>query len=68
MANHRAPTPPRLRRAIVATVLALSAAGLGTGIAAADPDFGPGNSSKGPQDPGAICHPPGQTADRPACK
>jgi len=36
--------------------------------ALADPDFGPGNSSKGPQDSGARCHPPGQTADRPECK
>lgn len=36
--------------------------------ALADPDFGPGNSSKGPHDPGALCHPPGQTADFPACK
>jgi hypothetical protein len=34
----------------------------------ADPDFGPGNSSKGPQDAGARCHPPGQTSDRPECK
>ena len=40
----------------------------GAGIAYADPDFGPGQSAKGPQDPGAICHPPGQTADFPACK
>ena len=31
-------------------------------------DFVPGNSSKGPHDPGAKCHPPGQTADFPACK
>jgi hypothetical protein len=31
------------------------------------PDFGPGNSSKGPQDAGARCHPPGQTTDRPEC-
>jgi hypothetical protein len=31
-------------------------------------DFGPGNSQKGPQDSGARCHPPGQTADRPECK
>ena len=36
--------------------------------ALADPDFGPGNSSKGPHDPGARCHPPGQTDDRPECK
>ena len=35
--------------------------------ALADPDFGPGNSSKGPQDPGALCHPPGQV-ESPACK
>jgi hypothetical protein len=26
--------------------------------AAADPDFGPGNSSKGPHDGGAKCHEP----------
>jgi hypothetical protein len=25
----------------------------------ADPDFGPGNSSKGPHDGGAKCHAPG---------
>jgi hypothetical protein len=25
----------------------------------ADPDFGPGNSSKGPNDAGAKCHAPG---------
>lgn len=36
--------------------------------ALANPDFGPGNSSKGPHDPGARCHPPGQTVDRPECK
>lgn len=36
--------------------------------AAADPDFGPGNSSKGPHDPGAKCHPPGQTENEPGCK
>jgi hypothetical protein len=34
----------------------------------ADPDFGPGNSSKGPNDPGAKCHPPGQTVEEPGCK
>lgn len=56
-----------MRRLLIA---ALAAAGLllGSGVAYADPDFGPGNSQKGPQDPGAICHPPGQTADFPACK
>jgi hypothetical protein len=34
----------------------------------ADPDFGPGNSSKGPNDGGAKCHPPGQTVTEPGCK
>lgn len=38
------------------------------GTSLADPDFGPGNSSKGPHDPGALCHPPGQTSEFPACK
>jgi hypothetical protein len=36
--------------------------------ALADPDFGPGNSSKGPNDGGAKCHPPGQTVNEPGCK
>jgi hypothetical protein len=36
--------------------------------AVADPDFGPGNSSKGPNDGGAKCHPPGQTTTEPGCK
>jgi hypothetical protein len=27
-------------------------------VAIADPDFGPGNSSKGPNDGGAKCHAP----------
>jgi len=49
--------------AIIGGVLAAAA-----GVAVADPDFGPGNSSKGPQDPGALCHPPGQTSLFPACK
>ena len=51
--------------------IALAFAVLGLAIpstAFADPDFGPGNSSKGPHDPGARCHPPGQTQDRPECK
>jgi hypothetical protein len=30
--------------------------------------FGPGNSSKGPNDGGAKCHPPGQTVNEPGCK
>jgi len=37
-------------------------------LANAAPDFGPGESSKGPQDAGARCHPPGQTSDLPECK
>lgn len=40
----------------------------GAPVAYADPDFGPGNSSMGPNDPGAKCHPPGQTVDEPGCK
>jgi hypothetical protein len=48
------------------TTLALSVGA--TAPAFADPDFGPGNSSKGPNDPGAKCHPPGQTVDEPGCK
>ena len=57
-----------ITRGIAALLAALALAGLGSSVASADPDFGPGNSQKGPQDPGAICHPPGQTADFPACK
>jgi len=50
--------------------IALSAVMVGgiPGTAYADPDFGPGSSSKGPQDQGARCHPPGQTTDRNECK
>jgi hypothetical protein len=36
------------------------------GTALADPDFGPGNSQKGPQD--GKCHPPGQVLPSPECK
>lgn len=58
-------------RAKQAAFVAASVGALLTGtstMAFADPDFGPGNSSKGPQDPGALCHPPGQTELFPACK
>ena len=55
------------KSAFVATAVA-ALIGSGTGVAFADPDFGPGNSSKGPQDPGAACHPPGQTVDLSQCK
>ncbi len=67
MAQHRA-DPYAGRRKLAAVLLAIFATLGLAGAAFADPDFGPGNSSKGPQDPGALCHPPGQTADFPACK
>ena len=50
---------------VLASMFALSATAPG---ALADPDFGPGNSSKGPNDGGAKCHPPGQTVNTPGCK
>jgi hypothetical protein len=53
-----------MKRIALAVVAALTLL-LGASAAAADPDFGPGNSSKGPNDPGAQCHPPGQTVDEP---
>lgn len=59
---------PGMRRLLAATGAALLLLLAGTGAAYADPDFGPGNSQKGPHDPGALCHPPGQTDDFPACK
>jgi hypothetical protein len=51
----------------IAALTAAFALGL-SGVAAAAPDFGPGNSSKGPNDGGAKCHPPGQTVNEPGCK
>jgi hypothetical protein len=56
---------PSMKRIILAVVAALTLL-LGASAAAADPDFGPGNSSKGPND--GKCHPPGQTVDEPGCK
>jgi hypothetical protein len=56
-----------MKRIIVAVVAALTLL-LGASAAAADPEFGPGNSSKGPNDGGARCHPPGQTETEPGCK
>jgi hypothetical protein len=56
----------RITLLISALMLALSMS-FG-GMALADPDFGPGNSSKGPHDAGAKCHPPGQTVNTPGCK
>ena len=51
----------------LASALALAALAIPASPAFAG-DFGPGNSNKGPHDPGALCHPPGQTADSPPCK
>ena len=48
--------------AVTALVLGL------TGVSVAAPDFGPGESQKGPNDGGAKCHPPGQTYADPGCK
>jgi hypothetical protein len=56
-----------MKRIVVAVVAALTLL-LGASAAAADPDFGPGNSSKGPNDGGSKCHPPGQTETEPGCK
>jgi hypothetical protein len=57
-----------MRKKIAAVLLAGAFALSIPAAAAADPDFGPGNSSKGPNDGGAKCHPPGQTVDEPGCK
>jgi hypothetical protein len=56
----------RISVLIAALMLALTMS-LG-GVAFADPNFGPGNSHKGPHDAGAKCHPPGQTKGTPGCK
>ena len=58
----------RIALLIMAALLALSMALGGAGAAFAEPNFGPGNSQKGPNDPGAKCHPPGQTKFTPGCK
>jgi hypothetical protein len=57
-----------MHRRIVALACCLGALAIPAAGAFANPDFGPGHSSKGPNDPGAICHPPGQTSDSSACK
>lgn len=57
-----------MRRKLALTLLAMTFAAASAAPAMADPDFGPGNSSKGPNDGGAKCHPPGQTVDEPGCK
>jgi hypothetical protein len=38
--------------------VAAAGANFGAGTAAVNPDFGPGNDSKGCLDPSALCHPP----------
>jgi hypothetical protein len=57
-----------MRKKIAAVLLTGAFALSIPATAGADPDFGPGNSSKGPNDGGAKCHPPGQTVDEPGCK
>jgi len=55
-----------MRKKITAVLLGSAfALSVAAAPAVADPDFGPGNSSKGP---GAKCHPPGQTVTTPGCK
>jgi hypothetical protein len=56
------------RTRLVAGVAALALCLGGAAPAFAAPDFGPGNSQKGPNDGGAKCHPPGQTVNEPGCK
>ena len=48
-----------MRRKLVAGLLSAAALSITAAPALADPDFGPGNSSKGPHDAGAKCHAPG---------
>jgi hypothetical protein len=55
------------RRKLVALLLSVGALAIPAAPAVAG-DFGPGNSDKGPHDPGAKCHPPGQTVNEPGCK
>jgi hypothetical protein len=61
-----------MRRKSLAAGLAIAALAIPASPALADPSFGPGagqgNGNNKPQDNGAKCHPPGQTADRPECK
>jgi hypothetical protein len=56
-----------MRRKMLAGILAAAALSI-TAAPAFAGSFGPGNSDKGPHDPGAKCHPPGQTAGDPGCK
>ena len=45
-----------MRRKALASILAVGALSITAAPAFADPDFGPGNSKKGPDDGGAKCH------------
>jgi hypothetical protein len=47
-----------MRRKVLASILAVGALSISAAPAFADPDFGPGNSSKGPNDGGSKCHAP----------
>jgi hypothetical protein len=58
----------RKRNTLLIAALMMAVTMSVSGVAFADPDFGPGNSQKGPKDPGAKCHPPGQTVNTPGCK
>jgi hypothetical protein len=64
-----------VRRIIAAAGLAAALLLGGATAVSADPDFGPGNSSKGPNDGGAKCHtaehgeaPSPNQEDEPGCK
>jgi hypothetical protein len=48
-----------MRRKTLALALTVGALAIPASSAFGNPDFGPGNSSKGPNDPGAKCHAPG---------
>jgi hypothetical protein len=56
-----------MRHKLIAAVFATAALTI-PASALASRSFGPGNSQKGPHDPGALCHPPGLTKLFPACK
>lgn len=58
----------------ITILLAVIGLALSPAAAFADPDFGPGNSVKGPNDSGAKCHDPAHGTDlgsndaEPGCK
>ena len=61
-------------RKVLAGFLSVAALSISAAPALADPDFGPGNSSKGPNDGGSKCHAPahgtgpGSNEAVPGCK